>query len=98
MLKNIDAAPPASSACFHNQRHAVLFTATWQPYAQGPTFRLDRRRVVCDMRNLSSLRFVMRWLLLVYLISFGSVSLLNAQPPTPTISLPRAIYAPKPVY
>jgi TonB family protein len=40
----------------------------------------------------------MRWLLLVYLISFGSVSLLNAQPPTPTISLPRAIYAPKPVY
>ena len=70
----------------------------WQPYAQGPTFRLDRRRVVCDMRNLSSLRFVMRWLLLVYLIPFGSVSLLNAQPPTPTISLPRALYAPKPVY
>ena len=50
------------------------------------------------MRNLSSLRFVMRWLLLVYLIPSGSVSLLNAQPPTPTISLPRAIYAPKPVY
>jgi TonB family protein len=40
----------------------------------------------------------MRWLLLVYLISFGSVSLLNAQSPTPTISLPRAIYTPKPVY
>jgi len=61
-------------------------------------FQVGRRRVVCDMRNLSSLRFVMRWLLLVYLIPFGSVSLLNAQPPTPTISLPRALYAPKPVY
>ena len=40
----------------------------------------------------------MRWLLLVYLIPFGSVSLLNVQPLTPTISLPRALYAPKPVY
>jgi TonB family protein len=50
------------------------------------------------MRNLSSLRFVMRWLLLMYLISVGSVSLLNAQSPTPSISLPRAIYSPKPAY
>jgi TonB family protein len=40
----------------------------------------------------------MRWLLLLYLIPFGSVSPLNAQSPTPTISLPRAIYSPKPVY
>ena len=50
------------------------------------------------MRNPSPLRFVMRWLLLVYLISFGSVSLLNAQSPTATVSLPRAISSPKPVY
>jgi TonB family protein len=41
---------------------------------------------------------MVRWLPLFFLISFGSVSLLNAQSPTPTISMPRAVYAPKPVY
>ena len=87
-----------SSTCFHNQRHAVLSTAPWQPLRPRSHSQVGRRWVVCDMRNLSSLRFAMRWLLLVYLISFGSVSLLNAQPPTPTISLPRAVYAPKPIY
>jgi TonB family protein len=50
------------------------------------------------MFNQSSPRLVVLWLLLVYLIPFGSFSRLNAQSATPTILLPRAIYAPKPVY
>lgn len=40
----------------------------------------------------------MRWLLLVYLIPLSPVSLLNAQSAPPNTSMPRATYAPKPVY
>ena len=50
------------------------------------------------MLNLGPVRSVIRWLLLVCLVSSGSASLLNAQSATPTISLPRAIYKPQPVY
>jgi TonB family protein len=94
-----DATPPASLKCVLSQSTARCFVycyvAALRPRSHS---QVGRKWVVCDMRNLSALRFVIRWLLLVYLISFGSVSLLNAQPPTPTISLPRAVYAPKPVY
>jgi TonB family protein len=47
------------------------------------------------MRNLPPVRFATCWLLLVFLVPLSPV---HAQPPSPTIALPKAIYAPKPVY
>jgi hypothetical protein len=50
------------------------------------------------MLNLSPSRFVIYWLLPICLLFPGSVSQLNAQPATPAVSPPRAVYGPKPIY
>ncbi len=50
------------------------------------------------MRNRPSLRSPRRWFLLGYVLTCSLASLLPAQSPPPAGSLPRAVYAPAPVY